>query len=150
MCGKFFEDFELGERYRSPGRTVTETDIVTFAMLSGDWNSIHVDDVYAQDSLFGKRVAHGLLLLSIMSGMWVRLGVFEGSVIAFYGIDRLRFTKPVFSGDTIHLEMEIKEKREKDEKGGILVCNNNIINQKGDIVLVCDTLLLIKKKRPNS
>lgn len=143
---KYFEDFVVGEEFVSPGRTVTETDIVQFAGLSGDYNSIHTDEEYAKKSFFGKRVAHGLLVLSIMSGLWVRLGIFEGTVIAFYGIDKLRFTKPVFIGDTVSVKVRVKEKKERDEKSGILTIENLVINQKNEIVLVCDALLLMSKK----
>ncbi|MGB9636294.1 MAG: MaoC/PaaZ C-terminal domain-containing protein [Thermoplasmata archaeon] len=144
---KYFEDFTCGEEFVTPARTVTEADIVQFAGLSGDYNSIHTDEEYAKKSFFGKRVAHGLLVLAIMSGLWVRLGVFEGTVIAFYGIEHLRFTKPVFIGDTISLKMRVKEKKERDENSGIVTVENLVINQRNETVLVCDAMLLVKRNK---
>lgn len=144
--GKCFEEFSIGEEYETPGRTITETDIVQFAGISGDCNPIHTDEEYAKKSFFGRRIAHGLLTLSIMTGLWMRLGIFEGTNIAFYGIDRLRFIKPVFIGDTIRARLKITEKIDKGEKGGLINIENTIINQRDETVMVCQALLLMKKK----
>src|SRR5689334_10938587 len=95
----YFEDLEVGHSWKSNRRTVTETDIVQFAQLSGDFNPLHVDEIFAKTTIFGKRIAHGLLGLSISSGLqaseppWL--------VMAFMGLE-WRFTKPIFIGDTIH------------------------------------------------
>ncbi len=88
-------------KVESAARTITEADIVMFASLSGDWNPIHTDAEFAKKTIFGQRIAHGLLTLSVVAGLLVRLGLTERTIVAFYGIDKLRFTKPVFIGDTI-------------------------------------------------
>src|SRR5262245_55804859 len=99
--GLYFDEFTLGDTVESVGRTITETDIVNFAALTGDWNLIHTDAEYsaAIPGGFGQRVAHGLLILSIASGQAVRLGFMEETIIAFRGIE-WKFSSPVFIGDT--------------------------------------------------
>jgi len=116
--GMYFEEFEIGQKMISPGRTITESDIVGFAGLSGDFNLIHTDAEYSKNSPFGARVAHGLLGLSIASGLALRTGVLEGTVIAFREIVSWKFVKPVFIGDTIHVEMDIIETKAMRRLGG--------------------------------
>lgn len=116
--GYYFEEFEAGQRVVSPGRTVTEADIVNFAGLAGDYNTIHTDAEYSKGTVFGQRVAHGLLIVSIVSGLAVRTGVLEGTVIAFREILSWKFSKPVFIGDTIHVVMEVEEKKPLPRLGG--------------------------------
>ena len=102
-----FEDFEVGETTVSPARTVTETDIVNFCGLTGDWHPLHTDVEYAAAGPFGERIAHGMLVLSIGSALAFRLGqyaVLPKSFIAFYGMEEVRFTWPVKIGDTIRCE----------------------------------------------
>ena len=95
--GLYFEEFAIGDGCESVGRTVTEADIVNFAALSGDWNRIHTDAHYSQEQMFGERVAHGLLVLSIASGLAVRMGFMEGTVQAFMQLD-WQFRRPVLIG----------------------------------------------------
>ena len=116
--GFYFEEFEIGQRVVSPSRTITEADIVNFAGITGDWNLIHTDAIYAKDTPFGQRVAHGLLIMSIVSGLAVRTGVMEGTVIAFREIQSWKFSLPVFIGDTIHVEMEVEETKSLPKLGG--------------------------------
>uniref|UniRef100_A0A7J2TJQ8 Dehydratase n=1 Tax=Archaeoglobus fulgidus TaxID=2234 RepID=A0A7J2TJQ8_ARCFL len=141
----FFEDFSLGMKFETAGRTVTEADIVNFAGISGDWNSIHVDEEFARRTRFGKRIAHGLLTLAIVSGLITRLRMTEDSLIAFYGIDRLRFTKPVFIGDTIRAIVEVEE---KDDKGdyGVIGFKITAINQREEIVMVAKFKTAVRKR----
>ena len=103
--GMWFEEFEVGQRIITPGRTITESDIVSFAGLSGDYNQIHTDAEFSSKTPFGKRVAHGLLVLSIASGLAMRTGVLEGTVLAFREINNWKFSLPVFIGDTIYTEL---------------------------------------------
>ena len=145
MPGMFFEDFEEGMVLESPGRTITVVDIVNFAGVSGDFNPIHMDEEYARKTLFGRRIAHGVLTLAVMTGLWDSMGFLRGTVIAFYGIDKLRFTKPVYPGDTVKVRITVVEKKEK-EKGGVVTLRNEVLNQNGEVVLVCDAKLLMKKK----
>jgi acyl dehydratase len=116
--GMYFEEFEVGQQITSPGRTITEADVVTFAGLSGDSNMIHTDAEYAKGTPFGQRVAHGLLGVSIVSGLAMRTGIMEGTVIAFREIKNWKFSLPVFIGDTIHVIMEVKEKKAMPRLGG--------------------------------
>ena len=134
--GMYFEEFAPGQRIESTGRTVTETDIVTFAGLSGDFNQIHTDAEYSKTSPFGQRVAHGLLGLSIASGLAVQTGVLEGTVIAFREIDAWKFIKPVHIGDTIHVVMQVLETRGLRKLGGGLVTIElDVLNQHKDSVM---------------
>ena len=138
----YYEDFEPGMTFETPGRTVTEADIVNFAGVSGDFYSLHTDEEYAAKTMFGGRIAHGLLVISIVTGLWFRLGVFEGTLLALYGIDRLRFIKPVRPGDTIRARITVVEKREK-EKGGLVTLRNEVYNQRGELVAVFDAKVLV-------
>ena len=134
--GLYFEEFEVGQKMISPGRTITESDIVGFAGLSGDFNQIHTDAAYAENSPFGARVAHGLLGLSIASGLALRTGVLEGTVMAFREINGWKFVKPVYIGDTIHVEMEIiTTKAMKRLGGGKVELNFDVKNQKDETVM---------------
>jgi acyl dehydratase len=116
--GLYFEEFEIGQRITTPGRTVTEADIVAFAGLSGDFTSIHTDAAYTAGTVFGQRVAHGLLVMSIASGLSARTGVLEGTVIAFREISEWKFSTPVFIGDTVHAELAVTEKKPMPRLGG--------------------------------
>lgn len=116
--GLYFEEFEVGQQVVSPGRTITEADIVNFAGLSGDFNTIHTDAEYAKGTVFEQRVAHGLLVMAIVSGLAVRTGVLEGTVIAFREIESWKFSKPVYIGDTIHIVMTVEEKKKLPRLGG--------------------------------
>lgn len=134
--GLYFEEFEVGMKVISPGRTVTEADVMTFAGLSGDYNSIHTDAAYAKEGPFGRRVAHGLLGLAIASGLAVRTGIMEGTVMAFREIEGWKFSKPIFLGDTIHIEIEVLESKAIPRLGGgALVLGLDVRNQEGDSVM---------------
>src|SRR4030067_1078799 len=119
--GRFFEEFTAGQRYTTPGRTVTESDIVAFAGLTGDFNSIHTDAVYAKASSFGERVAHGMLGISFSVGLAVRAGILEGTVLGFREIKEWKFTQPIHIGDTIHVEIEVAETKAFPRLGGGVV-----------------------------
>jgi acyl dehydratase len=116
--GYYFEQFEAGQHFVTAGRTITEGDIVTFAGLSGDYNQIHTDAEFSKTTPFGQRVAHGLLVLSIASGLAMRSGVLEGTVLAFREINHWKFSSPVFIGDTIRVELAVIETRALPRLGG--------------------------------
>ena len=133
--GMYFDEFTAGQHILSAGRTVTESDVVTFAGLSGDYNQMHVDAEYAKQTPFKQRVAHGLLVLSIASGLAVQTGMLEGTVVAFREITEWKFVKPVFLGDTIHVDMEVKESKELRRLGcGSVVIDFSVKNQAGETV----------------
>jgi acyl dehydratase len=116
--GKWFEEFEAGQQIITPGRTIAENDILSFAGLSGDYNQIHTDAEFARTTPFGQRVAHGILILAIASGLAMRTGVLEGTVIAFREINNWKFTNPVYIGDTIHVVLNVLETKSIPRIGG--------------------------------
>ncbi len=131
--GLYFEEFEIGDQAESVGRTITETDIVNFAALSGDWNRIHTDEEYSKQQMFGQRIAHGLLVLSVASGLAVRMGFMEETVQAFMGLE-WQFRKPVFIGDTVRLRATVKEKKAmKRLGGGLVIFKMEVLNQQGEV-----------------
>jgi acyl dehydratase len=134
--GLYYEEFDLGQSFESAARTITETDIVNFAGVSGDFTSIHTDAVYSEASFFGQRVAHGLLVLSIASGLAIRSGVLEGTVIAFREISSWKFSKPVFIGDTVHVLLEVAEKKPMPRlNGGSVMLEVKVQNQSDETVM---------------
>jgi acyl dehydratase len=145
--GMYFEEFEVGQRIISPGRTIAEADVIVFAGLSGDSNSIHTDAEYAKTTAFGQRVAHGLLGVSIVSGLAVRTGVMEGTVIAFREIKDWKFSLPVFIGDTIHVIMEVKEKKAMPRLGGgSILLSLDVRNQDDQTVMKGIWTVLVKSQ----
>jgi acyl dehydratase len=105
--GLYLEDFEVGQKMTTASRTLTETDIVNFAGLSGDFNQIHTDEEYSKNTIIGQRVAHGILGLSIASGLVMQTGIMEGTVQLFREISGWRFLKPIFIGDTVRVTVEV-------------------------------------------
>ena len=130
--GRYFEEFAVGDKIITAGRTVTETDIVNFAGLSGDFNQIHTDAEYASGQMFKQRVAHGLLGLSIASGLAVQTGFMEGTILAFREMQEWKFSKPIFISDTIHVELEVLETKALPRLGGGLVTIKLTVNNQKD------------------
>jgi len=139
---RYFDDFKMGEKIVTKGRTITEADIVLFAAFSGDWHQLHTNVEFAKNGPFGDRIAHGFLVLSVASGL---MGLEGMAIVAFYGMDNVRFVGPTRIGDTIHLEMEVTGKKEKDEKSGVVSLKITIKNQKEDVLAVFIMKLLIEK-----
>lgn len=134
--GMYFEEFEVGQQIITAARTVTETDIVLFSGLSGDFNQIHIDAEFSKASPFGARVAHGLLGLSIASGLVVQTGFMEGTIMAFREINGWKFIKPIYIGDTIHVETEVKETKAIPRiGGGSIIIELDVKNHKGDTLM---------------
>jgi len=132
----WFEDFETGQIQKTTGRTVTEADLVNFAGISGDFNAIHLDAEFSKQGPFGRRVAYGLLVMSIASGLLVQAGMVQGLQGGFREIKNWKFMKPVFIGDTIHVEYEITEIRPVPRSGGgLIVLVQRIINQRQETVM---------------
>lgn len=148
MPGLYFEEFSVGQKITSVGRTVTEGDIMTFAGLTGDYNQIHTDAAFAAGTQFGQRIAHGLLGLSIAVGLLMRTGVLEGTVLAFREIVEWKFVKPVFIGDTLRVEMEAKELKAMPRiGGGQALVALDVKNQK-DETLMRGTLTVLVASKP--
>jgi acyl dehydratase len=144
--GLHFEEFEIGQDLVTAARTITEADIVNFAGLSGDFNAIHTDAVYAAQDTFGQRVAHGLLVQSIATGLMVQSGVIEGTVLAFRELTT-KFSLPVFIGDTIHVQASVTETKEfRRLGGGNVTIKYSVINHEGKTVQRGEWIMLIKSK----
>ncbi len=132
--GRYFEEFQVGDVVVSAGRTITETDVVNFAALSGDYNQIHVDAEFARNTHFGRRVAHGLLVLSIGAGLADQTGFIEGTVLAFRELT-WKFSRPVFFDDTVHLKAKVTELKPLARLGGgTVILKVSIINQNDQVV----------------
>jgi acyl dehydratase len=147
MAGLYFEEFTVGQKIATVGRTVAESDIMTFAGLTGDYNQIHTDAHFAAGTQFGKRVAHGLLGMSVGVGLLMRTGVLEGTVIAFREIVEWKFIKPVFIGDTVHAVMEVKETKAMPRiGGGLAMVAVEVMNSQGEVLMKGTLSLLIASK----
>ncbi len=132
--GIAFDELTPGEEFESPGRTITEADIVAFAALSGDWNQIHTDVEYCKNTPQGERVAHGLLGLTIASGLACRTGLIEGTVKAFTGLE-WKFSGPILVGDTVRLRGRVMRTRPLPSMGGgMVVYEVELVNQRQEVV----------------
>jgi len=131
----YFEDLSPGDTFLSTGRTVTEADVVNFAGLSGDFNQIHLDAEAAKESMYGQRVAYGILGLSVATGLLDRLGVFRESMAAMLEIESWRFVAPVFIGDTVRLRLTIEDTRLTSRGDrGIVRRRLELLNQRDEVV----------------
>ena len=144
--GLYLENFEIGKEYVSPGRTVTEADVVNFAGLSGDFNPMHVDEEYARQGLFGKRIAHGALGFIISTGLSNQMGIYEGTTIAFLECT-VKYPAPLCIGDTVHVEVTPTEARRSSKPGrGILKQSLRLVNQNGVTVMESEQVLMMKSR----
>ncbi len=142
----YFEEMEEGLELTSPARTVTETDVVMFAGLSGDYNPLHTDAEFGRETRFGQRIAHGLLGLSIASGLANRMGFIEGTAIAFMGLE-WKFKAPILIGDTIAMDARVQRKRAIARLGGgVVVFAIAVKNQRGETVQEGEWSVLVKSK----
>ncbi len=133
--GLTFDQLELGVHYPSQGRTVTEADVVNFAGLSGDFNPLHTDAEFGKQTPFGERIAHGMLIVSMATGMANWTGIFEGTTIALME-QVIRYKNVVFLGDTVHLDLEVQEKKTTSKPDrGIVFFAARVINQRDEIVI---------------
>jgi oxepin-CoA hydrolase/3-oxo-5,6-dehydrosuberyl-CoA semialdehyde dehydrogenase len=146
---KYFDELNVGDALVTARRTVTEADIVNFAGISGDFFYAHMDDIAARDSLFEKRVAHGYFVLSAAAGLFVDPA--PGPVLANYGLESLRFVKPVYPGDTIQATLTVKQKTAKEKKEGqvlqgVVAWDVEVKNQTDELVAVYTILTLVQRK----
>jgi acyl dehydratase len=142
----YFEEFEVGQAYQTGARTITEADIVNFAGLSGDFNFIHTNAEASKDTPFGQRVAHGMLVASIATGLAVQQGFIDGTTLAFRELT-WKFTKPVFIGDTVHVQIKIIETKAMPRLGGGIVgFETRVVNQHDDVVHKGEWRMLIKSR----
>ena len=145
--GRLFEDFKVGEVLVTGRRTVEGGDVSRFAGLTGDFNPLHTDAVFASQTPFGARVAHGILTLAVSNGQQNLSGWFEGTALALLGLDRLRFTAPVKFGDTIHTEMTVKQARESSKPDrGVVTFDVVVKNERDEVVCTYEESVLMRRR----
>ena len=146
LHGLYFEEFIIGDKAASTTRTITEADIVSFAALSGDYNELHTSETFASKTQFGKRIAHGLLGLSIASGLAFQMGFLIGTADAFRSLE-WEFSLPIFIGDTVHLEAEVTETKPFPRLGnGRAVFKVALVNQDGKVTQRGTWSMLVRGK----
>lgn len=143
--GRYFEDFTVGEEIQTPARTITNTDIVNFACLSGDFNEVHTNHEYLKTTSFGQPIAHGPLIYAVAAGLQYASGVNDGTLIALLQVDNWRMLNPVFHGDTIHMVSKVLDTK-LSSKGdrGVVKFERSVINQRGEIVQQMESKYLYK------
>ncbi len=146
--GRFFEDFTVGEVLLTGRRTITSTDIVNFACLSGDFNDVHCNHEYARSTPFGEPIAHGPLVYAVAAGLVYASGVNDGTLVALQGVDGWRMLKPVKHGDTLHVRSTVQAKREdRRPDRGVVVLRREIVNQRDEAVQEL-TATIVYRRRP--
>jgi acyl dehydratase len=144
--GMHFEEFTEGIEVVTQGRTITEADIVNFAGVSGDYNAIHTDAEFSKHTPFGDRIAHGMLGLSVATGLANQLGFIDGTVLAFTGLE-WKFKGAIKIGDTIHLVAKVKQTRAmKALGGGFVIFDVRVLNQRSEITQQGEWTVLVKSK----
>lgn len=138
-----YDELEVGQIFRSGGRTITETDVVNYCALTGNWIEIHSNVHYASKTRFGRRLVQGSLTYSIVTGL-IQFGL---GIQANYGIDKVRFRNPVNINDTIYAVCEVIAKKEKDDKYGVTTFLMKAVNQNGDVVQQGEWSLLMLRRR---
>jgi 3-hydroxybutyryl-CoA dehydratase len=146
--GMWFEDYVVGAEFKSPGRTITETDLVMFSGLTGDYNSLHTDAEYCKGDTFGERITHGMLGLSYAVGLASRFGMLERTVLAFLGLE-WKFRAPIKIGDTVHVELTVVQTRVAGSGQGIVVLEVVEKNQRDEDVQRGKWTVMIKRKERN-
>ena len=145
--GLYFEDFTVGQVLRTGRRTVTSTDIVNFACLSGDFNDVHCNHEYAKTTPFGEPIAHGPLVFAIAAGLNYASGINDGTLIALLGIDKWRMKKPVKHGDTITVQTIVKAKHETSQPDrGVVTFDRAFVNQHGEAVQEMEVTIMYRRR----
>jgi acyl dehydratase len=148
MAGKFFEKWKEGDEFYTATRTVTETDLVMFAAMTGDYNELHTSEEFMKQSPFGRRIGHGLLGLALSHGLLFRTGFLEGVVIAFLDVESWKFHEPFYIGDTMYVKFKVTEARPSKSKPdrGIVKISVELINQDGRTIQSGIKTLMIKRR----
>ena len=145
--GRYFEDFEVGAEFVTPARTITQTDIINFACLSGDFNEVHSNFEYCKSTSFGEPIAHGPLVYAVAAGLQYASGVNDGTLLALLQIDGWRMLGPVKHGDTIHMATKVLSKKEssKPDRGAVTMLRR-VIKQDGTTVQEMNATLLYRRR----
>jgi acyl dehydratase len=147
MAPLYFEDVEVGFRFETPSRTVTEADLVAFAGVSGDFNPLHTDATFAAGTIYGERIAHGALVLSLATGLRQRVGLFDGTLMGLLEIRSWRFIAPVRIGDTIRVVTEVSELRPTSKPDrGLMVQRVEVLNQHDAAVVTGELVMLLRRR----
>lgn len=143
-----FEEFEEGQTFLSPGRTITETDVVMHSAMTSDWNELHTNAEHASERDFGERIVHGPMTFVQAIGMVMRIGILERTAYAFLGMNYMDLPNPVHIGDTLQLEFVVDKQKdiESRDDAGIVVLDSEMENQDGTVVFQGDMKFLIKSK----
>jgi acyl dehydratase len=145
--GMYFEDFEPGQQFRTPARTVTSTDIVNFACLSGDFNEVHTNFEYCKRTPFGEPIAHGPLVYAIMGGLQYASGINDGTLIALLEIDKWRLLAPVKHGDTIFMRSTVLSKKETSKTDrGVVTFRRECVKQDGSVAQEMEATLMYRRR----
>lgn len=142
----YFEDFAEAAPVQSDDRTITEADVMVFARLTGDFMKLHTDEEYAKTTKFGERIAHGALVFSVSIGLATAMHLFDDTLIAFAGVDKLRFVAPVFLGDSVHVVKKVVERKAMGAGQGTVTFETRVLNQHGELVLAYRDRLLVKRR----
>lgn len=146
----YWEDLAVTERVTGPGVTITDSHLVQWAGLTGDWVSLHLDAQYAAALPFGERIAHGPLTMSLSLGLLTQTGIF-GNVSAWLGVDQVRALKPVLIGDTVHPEAQLVLSREsKRPDVGIWTFDYRTLNQHDELVMTFSGSFMVTRRRPGT
>lgn len=147
MSPLHFEDVEVGFRFETPAHTVTEADLASFAEVSGDFNPLHTDAEFAAGSMYGERIAHGALVLSLATGLRQRVGLFDGTLMGLLEIRRWRFRAPVRIGDTIRVRTEVIDLHASSKPDrGVMAQRIEVLNQADEIVNDGEFVMLLKRR----
>lgn len=150
VLGLWYEDFVEGAERLSPGRTITETDLVAFSGLTGDFSQVHTDEEFCKKTEFGTRIAHGLLGLSIAQGLSWRTNYTQGTGVASLAWNKWTFKRPIFIGDTVRVRWRLVNKRPSGSKPGMGIITEfvELVNQRGEVVQDGEHVTMIRR-RPN-
>jgi 3-hydroxybutyryl-CoA dehydratase len=140
-----FEDYEVGQTFVTQARTVTETDIVNYCALSGNWHPLHSDAEYCKGTMYGQRIVQGALVYTIALGLALPMPEVQGATVANYGTDVLRFPKPTFIGDTIHVEVHVTDKLDH-RLGGVVCMRYDVTNQRGELCSQFKVRQIVKRR----
>jgi acyl dehydratase len=145
--GLYWEDWNVGQEWETAGRTIGEAEISAFAGLSGDYNPLHVDELYCQSTVFGTRIAHGPLVYAVAAGLLFQLHLYDDTLIAFLGFNSLKFTGPVRAGDTVRARVKVLDRRETSKPdAGVVIRELKVFNQHDDCVQVGEQAFLLKRR----
>ena len=143
MITGYYEDIAVGQTFRSNGRTINEAYVMQFAMLTGDWHPLHTDVEYARKGAFGQPISHGMLTLAVATGL---MTLSPESVKAFYGMDRVRFLRPVVFGDTITVLTEVADRGPLKQDSGVIELKVTVVNQREEPVLAAQLKFLVRSR----